>query len=255
MLQEALNLVDLMKFQDEEILKNIETYIQDLDPLADRIDGSFDNREEWAICKRDERVLDEKSVSSEKIYFRAPIFLEGLPSSKEIKAQLGIVKSSKIDKTKKDKTVMSKPFFIFDIDSPSKFTSYVKFFHSNKILVGGTYPKVYILNENGECLETFQIGMPTGLAVLDDGTVLYTNVSSKGVMRIKSDGTTEQFTRIEGEGKPCGICSTQSNDVIVCLQEIDQIGGKIVWFDPFGNLFQLSSHMFILLVRLVYVKT
>lgn len=220
-LQEALNLVDLMKFQDEEILKKIETYIQELDPLAARIDGSLDNREEWAICKRDERVLDEKSVSSEKIYFRAPIFLEGLPSSKEIKAQLGIVKSSKIDKTKKDKTVMSKPSFIFDIDSPSKFTSYVRYFHSNKILVGGTDPKVYILTENGECFETFQIGMPTGLAVLDDGTVLYTNVSSKGVMRIKSDGTTEEFTRIEGEGKPCGICSTQCNDVIVCLQEID----------------------------------
>lgn len=102
-LQEALNLVDLMKFQDEEILKNNGTYVQELDPLAAKIDGSFDNREEWAICKRDERVLDEKSVSSEKIYFRAPIFLEGLPSSKEIKAQLGIVKSSKIDKTKKTK--------------------------------------------------------------------------------------------------------------------------------------------------------
>lgn len=96
---------------------------------------------------------------------------------------------------------MSKPFFIFDIDSPSKFTSYVRYFHSNKILVGGTDPKVYTLNENGECLETFQIGMPTGLAVLDDGTVLYTNVSSKGVMRIKSDGTTEEFTRIEGKDK------------------------------------------------------
>lgn len=90
-----------MKFQDEEILKNIEIYIQELDPLAARIDGSLDNREERAICKRDERVLDEKSVSSEKIYFRAPIFLEGLPCSKEIKAQLGIVKSSKINKTNK----------------------------------------------------------------------------------------------------------------------------------------------------------
>lgn len=56
-----------MKFQDEEILKKIETYIQELDPLAARIDGSLDNREEWAICKRDERVLDEKSVSSKKI--------------------------------------------------------------------------------------------------------------------------------------------------------------------------------------------
>lgn len=56
-LQEVLNLVDLMKFQDEEILKNIETYIQDLDPLAARIDGSLDNREERAICKRDESFL------------------------------------------------------------------------------------------------------------------------------------------------------------------------------------------------------
>lgn len=72
---------------------------------------------------------------------------------------------------------MSKPFFIFDIDSPSKFTSYVRYFHSNKILVGETDPKVYTLNENGECLETFQIG----LAVLDDGTVLYTNVNEDQV--------------------------------------------------------------------------
>lgn len=91
-----------MKFQDEEILKKIETYIQELDPLAARIDGSLDNREEWAICKRDERVLDEKSVSSEKIYFRAPVFLEGLPSSKEIK--LSLVLSSPRRSTKQKKT-------------------------------------------------------------------------------------------------------------------------------------------------------
>lgn len=91
-----------MKFQDEEILKKIETYIQELDPLAARIDGSLDNREEWAICKRDERVFDEKSVSSEKIYFRAPVFLEGLPSSKEIK--LSLVLSSPRRSTKQKKT-------------------------------------------------------------------------------------------------------------------------------------------------------
>lgn len=91
-----------MKFQDEEILKKIGTYIQELDPLAARIDGSLDNREEWAICKRDERVFDEKSVSSEKIYFRAPVFLEGLPSSKEIK--LSLVLSSPRRSTKQKKT-------------------------------------------------------------------------------------------------------------------------------------------------------
>lgn len=50
-------------------------------------------------------------------------------------------------------------------------------------------------------LGDFSNRMPTALAVLDDGTVLYTNVSSKGVMRIKSDDTTEEFTRIEGKDK------------------------------------------------------
>lgn len=56
--------------------------------------------EKNGLYVREERVLDEKSVSTEKIYFRAPIFLEGLPSSKEIKAQLSIVKSSKIEEKK-----------------------------------------------------------------------------------------------------------------------------------------------------------
>lgn len=37
------------------------------------------------ICKRDERVFDEKFVLFEKIYFRVLIFLEGLLSFKEIK--------------------------------------------------------------------------------------------------------------------------------------------------------------------------
>lgn len=171
-LQKALNLVDEMKFRDVEMLKNNETYMQELDPLAAKIDVSLDNQCDWAICKRDGMVLDEKSISSEKIYFRAPIYLEGIPSFKEIKAQFGIVDYSMIDKTKKDKTLMSKPKFLFEIDSRSKYTLYVRYFHSNKILVGGTDPKVYLLNEKGECLGTFQIEVtPAGLAVLDDGTI------------------------------------------------------------------------------------
>lgn len=59
--------------------------------------------------------------------------------------------------------------------------------------------------------------MLIGLVVLDDGIVLYINVSSKGVMRIKFDGIIEEFMRIEGEGKLCGICSIWCNDVVVCL--------------------------------------
>lgn len=49
--------------------------------------------------------------------------------------------------------------------------------------------------------------MLIGLVVLDDGIVLYINVSSKGVMRIKFDGIIEEFMRIEGKGKLCGISS------------------------------------------------
>lgn len=56
-----------------------------MDFLVDRIDGLFDNWEELVICKRDERVFDEKFVLFEKIYFRVLIFLEGLLSFKEIK--------------------------------------------------------------------------------------------------------------------------------------------------------------------------
>lgn len=41
--------------------------------------------------------------------------------------------------------------------------------------------------------------MLIGLVVLDDGIVLYINVSSKGVMRIKFDGIIEEFMRIEGK--------------------------------------------------------
>lgn len=56
-----------------------------MDFLVVRIDGLFDNWEEWVICKRDERVFDEKFVLFEKIYFRVLVFLEGLLSFKEIK--------------------------------------------------------------------------------------------------------------------------------------------------------------------------
>lgn len=49
--------------------------------------------------------------------------------------------------------------------------------------------------------------MLIGLVVLDDGIVLYINVSSNGVMRMKFDGIIEEFMRIEGKGKLCGICS------------------------------------------------
>lgn len=61
----------------------------------------------------------------------------------------------KIDKIKKDKMLMLKLFFIFDIDLLLKFILYVRYFYLNKIFVGGIYLKVYILNENGECLEIF----------------------------------------------------------------------------------------------------
>lgn len=43
----------------------------------------------------------------------------------------------KIDKIKKDKMVMLKLFFIFDIDLLLKFILYVRYFYLNKIFVGG----------------------------------------------------------------------------------------------------------------------
>lgn len=61
----------------------------------------------------------------------------------------------KIDKIKKDKMVMLKLFFIFDIDLLLKFILYVRYIYLNKIFVGGIDLKVYILNENGEGLEIF----------------------------------------------------------------------------------------------------
>lgn len=61
----------------------------------------------------------------------------------------------KIDKIKKDKMVMLKLFFIFDIDLLLKFILYVRYIYLNKIFVGGIDLKVYILNENGECFEIF----------------------------------------------------------------------------------------------------
>lgn len=61
----------------------------------------------------------------------------------------------KIDKIKKDKMVMLKLFFIFDIDLLLKFKLYVRYIYLNKIFVGGIDLKVYILNENGECFEIF----------------------------------------------------------------------------------------------------
>lgn len=61
----------------------------------------------------------------------------------------------KIDKIKKDKMVMLKLFFIFDIDLLLKFILYVRYIYLNKIFVGGIDLKVYILNENSECFEIF----------------------------------------------------------------------------------------------------
>lgn len=61
----------------------------------------------------------------------------------------------KIDKIKKDKMVMLELFYIFDIDLLLKFILNVRYFYLNKIFVGGIDLKVYILNENGECLEIF----------------------------------------------------------------------------------------------------
>lgn len=61
----------------------------------------------------------------------------------------------KIDNIKKDKMVMLKLFFIFDIDLLLKFILYVRYIYLNKIFVGGIDLKVYILNENGECFEIF----------------------------------------------------------------------------------------------------
>lgn len=61
----------------------------------------------------------------------------------------------KIDKIKKDKMVMLKLFFIFDIDLLLKFILYVRYIYLNKIFVGGIDLKVYILNENGEWFEIF----------------------------------------------------------------------------------------------------
>lgn len=241
-LQEALNSVDEMEYRDGDILDKYDKELNALDIKNDI------NKDAEVIYKRDDEVLLDKIILSEKINFRAPRFLEGMPSTKVIHAQFGIVKPSVIDKrTFKDKQLLSKPVLLFDIDSRSKYTLYVRYFHSNKILQSGTDLELYVLNEKGECLETIEtvsgINMPTGLAVLEDGTILYTDFRCKRVRRIKSDRKIEEFATTEG--KPNGICGTRNGEVIVCLQDCHNTGAKVVWFDQLGNLLREYTHVYL----------
>lgn len=240
-LQEALNSVDEMEFRDGDILENYEKEMKTLDAKIDV------DKDAEVLCQRDEEVPSEKNISSGKVNFRAPRFLKGMPSSKEINAQFGIIKPSVIDRrTSKDRQLLSKPAQLFEIDSQSKYTLYVRYFHSNKIIQSGTGLELYVLNEKGECLETIQtvsgINMPTGLAVLEDGTILYTDFRCKRVRRIKSDRKIEEFATTEG--KPNGICGTRSGEIIVCLQDCHNVQAKVVWFDHFGNLLREFTHVY-----------
>lgn len=241
-LQEALNSVDEMELRDADILEKYENELKSRDA---KIDG---NKDAEVLYQRDEEVSSDKNILSGKINFRAPRFLKGMPSTKEINAQFGIIKPSVIDRrTSKDRELLSKPKPLFEIDSQSKYTLYVRYFHSNKILQSGTGLELYVLNEKGECLETIQtvsgIDMPAGLTVLDDGTILYTDYRCKRVRRIKSDRKIEEFATTEG--KPNGICGTRSGEIIVCLQDCHNVQAKVVWFDHFGNLLREYTHVYL----------
>ncbi|XP_062605707.1 uncharacterized protein LOC134267529 [Saccostrea cucullata] len=240
-LRETLNCTNEMEFRDLEYLKKVEKESNLLKPYGE---DEFPNIE-GVFTYRDEEGFGIKSDYSET-KFRAPRFLEGIPNSKEIKAQFGNLKSSIIERRRqKERKLMFKPKLLFDIDSRSKYTLYVRYYHSNRILQSGTGPELYIFNEEGECLDNVQTksghGMPTGLAVMCDGTILYTDYNYKLIRAIKSDKSIEVLCHTEG--KPNGICCTRSDDIIVCLQDCPQ--GKVVRRDRTGNIEREFEHEFL----------
>ncbi|XP_078318960.1 uncharacterized protein LOC144620862 [Crassostrea virginica] len=237
LLRAALNSADEMEFRDLEIL---EKFRKEFRKVAN--DSSNETSTAYHIIydrkdNQEVKVSDEESSFSETLHYRAPKFLEGLPSIKDMRAQFGTIKSGVVDRRSRPQQLLPKPILQFAIDSLSKYTLYVRYFHSNMILQSGTGPEVHVMNENGKCLETIKItsgiDMPTGLAIAEDGTILYTDFSHKRVRRIKADRTIEIFIRTEG--KPNGICCTRSGDVIVCLQDCPQAEGKVSWFNNAGD--------------------
>ncbi|XP_061175546.1 uncharacterized protein LOC133184470 [Saccostrea echinata] len=246
-LQETLNSANEMEFRDLEYVERIEKElnISKLNAEHNNFSNHANLNAEEIIYQRDEEGFGMTSAVSEP-KFRAPRFLEGKPNNREIKAQFGILKPSIIDRRKqKERKLMSKANLLFDIDSRSKYTLYVRFYHSNRILQSGTGPELYIFNEEGECVDTVQTksghGMPTGLAVMNDGTILYTEYSYKLIRKIKSDKSVENLRQTEG--KPNGICCTRSDDIIVCLQDCPQ--GKVVRLDRTGNMKREFEHEFL----------
>lgn len=246
-LQDILNSVKEMKFRDLEYVEKIEKEFKLLSTKYDDNNSPKNtilNAEE-IIYQREE---NRSNSVSEKIKFRAPRFLEGNPNIKDMKAQFGIIKSSVIERRKqRARKMMSKPILLLTINSRSKYTLYVKYYHSNMILQSGTGPELYILNEEGGCLDTIQtttgLDMPAGLAVMDDGTILYSDYCHKRVRIMKSDKSEETLCRVEG--KPNGICCTRSSDVIVCLQDCFESKGKVVRYDHNGNLKQEFMHQYL----------
>jgi hypothetical protein len=246
-LQDTLNSVDQMKFRDMECVKRAEEEVK----LLNTNDGD-DNYSKHSIPHKESIIYQRDGNSgnnvSEEIKFRAPIFLEGKPDIKIIKGQFGVIKSSIIERRKqKARILMPKPNLSLSISSRSKYTLSVKYYHSKMILQSGTGPELYILNEEGKCMDTIQtttgLDMPSGLAVMDDGTILYSDYSHKRIRIVKSDKS--QQTLFNAEGKPNGICCTRSGDIIVCLQDCSEFKGKVVRYDHSGILKQEFVHQYL----------
>ncbi|XP_062572074.1 tripartite motif-containing protein 3-like [Saccostrea cucullata] len=103
--------------------------------------------------------------------------------------------------------------------------------------ISGDGPGIQLIDRSGTELDNISTDTePSGLAVMKDGSLIYSDHNNKVIYRVSLN---KQKTRlINTESGPRGLCCTRSGDILVCMRVFSFNTGKVVKYSKTGTKIQ-----------------
>ncbi|XP_061175598.1 uncharacterized protein LOC133184525 [Saccostrea echinata] len=275
--EETIELVDANKKRDIEDIEKYEKEMNEQSSILDEILGFYRSKmiahpTELIFYIKDHPEDATFSDLSEILGFTPPVFQKGFLNKDHITWQFGsflpsVITQSVEESTEKqenqsaepeeyvpsqeeeqqeERKVLPFPKCLFEFEFSVSDMYFVKYVHSQKFLLSGKQKDIFVVNEGGKRIcaipTSTGIGYPSGLAPTREGGIFYSDNKNKCIRKVSPDNIDNVAFRTNG--RPLGICTTRSGDVIVCLQDCP--GGKVVKYDERGHLKLEITHKYLI---------
>ncbi|XP_048740712.2 uncharacterized protein DDB_G0279899-like [Ostrea edulis] len=265
--RQSQELIDIVQSVEKEFIKKIcvekESHIKEIlgrkAEVKDHI-STLQNFQDSLIQERDSQSMTDLILCSKnhsdiphknKVFgtlsFQKAFFTTRGSFHEEVRNMFGIYFPSVIFVQQGKKQIMTKPKEMNKFKSPVTAPVGLVFCRLNVDLawIRGISPKIKKIDGKGNSLATItthtDVGRPSGLIELENGSVLYSDLENKKIIKVSKDS---QEVELDLTWYPMGLCISRTGHILVCVASLSykHTGtsdvGKILRINTEGDILQ-----------------